>query len=117
MNYYAARERLSDGRFDFTCRNDDKTWPVGYCHEYRQWSASDFNFMSEEAAAREAEKLNQKYEPVREAFHSDGHATAEEAQACYRRFLLDTRLEFSKDKPPPREEPKTRGRRGWRGSR
>lgn len=31
MNYYQARQRESDGRWAFTCRNDDNIWPVGWC--------------------------------------------------------------------------------------
>lgn len=95
MNYYASRQRLSDKRYDFTCKNDNRVWPVGYCAGPRVYTAADFNFMSEEAAAREAEKLNAKYGPLRERFHTDGHATEAEAQACYRSYLLDTRLEFA----------------------
>jgi hypothetical protein len=31
VNYYDARKRQSDGRWDFTCMNDGEIWPVGYC--------------------------------------------------------------------------------------
>lgn len=103
MNYYAARQRERDGRYDFTCMNDGKVWPVGYCHRFRTWTASDFNFMPEETAHAEAAKLNEKYAPHADLFHEDGHATAAEAQACYRRYLLDTKLEFS-TQPNPDEQ-------------
>lgn len=38
MNYFEARERLTkkgkpSGYFDFTCRNDNDIWRVGYCRE------------------------------------------------------------------------------------
>ena len=36
MNYYKARQIASDDsteRYHFTCRNDDRIWPVGYCAE------------------------------------------------------------------------------------
>lgn len=41
MNYLQARKRISDGRWAFTCRNDERIWPVGYCasghdHETRE---------------------------------------------------------------------------------
>lgn len=32
MNYYQPRKR-KDGKWDFTCRNDDDVWAVGYCAE------------------------------------------------------------------------------------
>jgi len=31
MNYYQARKRLSDNRWAFTCRKDERIWAVGYC--------------------------------------------------------------------------------------
>lgn len=105
MNYYAARQRQSDGRFDFTCRNDDQTWPVGYCRAHKVWTAADFKglYSSDDQRTAEAAKLNAKYEPLAHKFHADGHATAEEAQACYCQYLLDTQLEFSKDHQPKPE--------------
>lgn len=33
MNYYGARQRKDDGRWNYTCTNDGMTWPVGYCRE------------------------------------------------------------------------------------
>jgi hypothetical protein len=38
MNYYAAREIQDEsgrgtGRWHYTCRNDHRIWPVGYCNE------------------------------------------------------------------------------------
>jgi hypothetical protein len=61
VNYYGARElRDADGkgigRYHYTCRNDNRIWPVGYCVEH------------------------------------EGHATEQEAQDCYKRYLLDHRL-------------------------
>lgn len=57
MNYLAARRRGADGPWHFTCKNDGRVRPVGYC-----------------------------------AQGGCDHATPEEAQACYRRYLLDNRL-------------------------
>ena len=55
MNYYEAREREADGRWDFTRMNDGKVWAVGYC--------ADVDHAS--------------------------HGSREEANECYRTFLLD----------------------------
>lgn len=30
MNYYEPRQK-TDGKWHYTCRNDDRIWPVGYC--------------------------------------------------------------------------------------
>lgn len=53
MNYYEARKLENGSGWHYTCRNDDRIWPVGYCADH---------------------------EP---------HATAEEANDCFRRYLLD----------------------------
>lgn len=31
MNYYGARQREGDKKWDYTCKNDNRVWPVGYC--------------------------------------------------------------------------------------
>lgn len=33
MNYYDARQ-VKDGGWRYSCRNDDKTWTVGYCTDH-----------------------------------------------------------------------------------
>lgn len=33
MNHYRARQ-LKDGGWHFTCMNDGRAWPVGYCAEH-----------------------------------------------------------------------------------
>lgn len=104
MNYYAARQRLSDQRFDFTCMNDGKTWPVGYCKVWRPLTAEDLSYVgSPEQIERMVKEHQAKFEPLKANYHADGHATAEEAQACYRKYLLDTQLRFS-DKPNEEEQ-------------
>lgn len=36
MNYYDARQRQSDGKWDFTCHNRRMgTWPIGTCGQQR----------------------------------------------------------------------------------
>lgn len=96
MNYYGPRERKSDGRFDYTCQNDDRVWPVGYCVAPRVWTPDDFKYLWSglEEQQREADKLNARYGPLAANFHANGHATKDEACACYRKYLLDTELRF-----------------------
>lgn len=73
MNYYAARRRTS-GKWDYTCKNNDTIYPIGYCSG-RDPDAG----CTDEAAQR---------------YHSGGHETKEEAQACYKRYLLDNYLKL-----------------------
>lgn len=98
MNYYGARQRESDQRWDFTCKNDDRIWPVGYCHEYREWTAARLSWVRDEAeAAAQAVRLEAEQAPLRDKYHADGHATADEADRCFYDYQLDhlRPLEFS----------------------
>lgn len=33
MNRYNARQRQDNGKWDYTCMNDGRIWPAGYCGE------------------------------------------------------------------------------------
>src|SRR5205807_6842276 len=96
MNYYDARERQRDGKgtgiFDYTCMNDGKIWPVGYCggewkRDKRQSWMSDDDW-----------KRNQEWEDEEERtgrvtrYHSDGHPDKESACNCYKGYELDHHL-------------------------
>ncbi len=89
MNHYAARMRQSDHKWDFTCQNDGHVWPVGYC--------AGFPKPLDEKATSYCGDPNwiEKLEPFRLKFHEDGHSTQEEAEDCYRSYLLDHRLNIS----------------------
>jgi hypothetical protein len=90
MNHYLARQRSSDLRWEFSSANRrEGTHPVGYCvgREFiRRMLADPVMPISADERAR--------YEAAVAAglYHEDGHGTAEEAAACYHRYLLDTRL-------------------------
>jgi hypothetical protein len=87
MNYYKARER-KDGRWDYTCMNDGMIWPVGYCAKYVD--PMDYNFPGCEVF--QTEHHLEKARVVKDKHHEDGHATADEACACYGKYLLDNKL-------------------------
>lgn len=40
MNYEQARQRESDGRWDWTVRNDDRIWATGPCGEHTDGHAT-----------------------------------------------------------------------------
>lgn len=89
MNYYKARQRQSDLKWDYTCQNDDRVCPVGYCHKYKEWTQEEmkrFGLVSSdlEKSAKDKDK-----------YHTHGHDTQEEAEACYREFLLDQELSLN----------------------
>lgn len=89
MNYYAARQREKDKRWDFTVMNDKRIRPVGYCRPYEPLSSS---LMPQQVV----EQHNSEYGRFQKKYHDDGHATAEEACNCYREYELDNHLRFGK---------------------
>ena len=88
MNYYAARQR-KDGRWDYTCRNDDFIHPVGYCSKYRPLTDGSLKGMYPDDYLEQKEKERVVF---KDNYHEDGHATKEEACECYTRHLFDTTL-------------------------
>jgi hypothetical protein len=82
MNYYKARQR-KDGKWDYTCMNDGHIWPIGYCESYKQYSVDEWwsRMITEEKRA--------DHDRTADKHHVDGHASASEAEACYRQYLLD----------------------------
>jgi len=64
MNYYQARQR-KDGRWDFTCKNDDRVWPAGLCAQHTDGHATAVEaeqhfYDGEVAGLREYEVLDQQ---------------------------------------------------------
>ena len=88
MRHYCARQR-TDGRWDYCCGS-----AVGYC---RAWEPipEDGRIIPAESARQH----NEQMQPFIGKFHSDGHATEEEACECYKNYLLDTRLHLVKEEP------------------
>lgn len=74
MRHYVAKQRVSDGRWDYTCGSS----PVGYCCNERL-----------------AEVFKGEGLWIEGKHHVDAHATREEAEACYKAYLLDTRTRES----------------------
>ena len=75
---YAPKQRVSNSRWDSTVSSDEEGWthPTGYCAGLREVEGEDPD--------RTAKKLE-----LKDKFHSDGHATAEEAMECQLQYDLD----------------------------
>jgi hypothetical protein len=97
MNYYQARQREKDHRWDYTKGNDDDIRPVGYCAGWREWKP--FDLYDEAHNDQWKREWEEKLLPHKDKYHSDGHATAEEAAECYKRYLLDHRLKLNLKDP------------------
>lgn len=89
MNTYRVSER-KDGRFDFTCENDGRIWPVGYCAPYREWWTGDNPVPASQHRIDE-------YKATAHKHHAHGHATPQEAAACYREWQLDHKLNLGQE--------------------
>jgi hypothetical protein len=92
MNHYRALQRQTNGRWDYTCNGR----PTGYCHAWIPFTCPPLPEYMVESATK-------KFEPLIGNFHTDGHATEEEAWECYKRYQLDTRLRFSKNSTQQRK--------------
>lgn len=88
MAFYQPLQRADDSRWRYTCTNGGGTFPVGYCAGFPNFDG--VTWIGEQMIAAALAKA----EPHREKYHCDGHATAEEAVACYRRYQLDLESRF-----------------------
>ena len=85
MNYYDARQRGEDGPWDFTCRNDDRIWAVGFCARRVPCECGTI-----ETAYRPKEDCENcgGHGWVDNPNYCGSHETVEEARACFRSYLL-----------------------------
>lgn len=89
MNHLKALQR-QDGRWDYTITDKyGKTRPTGYCmpYEFIDPDTHDYPWMSEEQKS--------KIRATSEKHHSNGHATKEEAENCYKNYLFDEGVRIS----------------------
>lgn len=100
MNWYAARQR-KDQRWDYTCQNSSGVFPMGYCAGWRETTTEDIAARPELAAVADHILADQeKRRPHRAKYHTDGHASEEEACACWKRYQLDNELRLH---DPPKD--------------
>jgi hypothetical protein len=90
MNHKCARKRQSDGRWDYTYNGG----PWGYCREYRPL-AEDGRIIPAGVSRYE----NEKMDSLKGKFHTDGHATEQEACDCFKQYQLDTALRLQAAEP------------------
>lgn len=93
MNYYAARQRESDQRWDFTCRNDNRIWPVGNCAERVACSCA-LDPRRAYTPDPDCERCGGRGR-VDNPEHCGGHDTPGEAERCYAEYLLAEITEVS----------------------
>lgn len=89
MNHYGPRQREKDKRWDYCCENDGIIWPVGYCRAYKD--LADDPLVGDMMRKDELELKRS----LQHKHHTGGHASPEEAQACFREYQLDQNLRLS----------------------
>lgn len=99
MNYYAARQRENDKKWDYTCMNDGRTWPTGYCSRFLEAKVGEYGYTIETVTRHNSFK--DKYGP-------HYHETKKEAEDCYKEYLLDNSLHFWPYQAPTEEKPMER---------
>jgi len=88
MIHYKARARAKDGRFDYTAAyGHGGIIPVGFCKAWTDPATWGLPL---------SDAYISQYNSHKDRFHSDGHATAEEAEHCHYEYELAMEVsEFS----------------------
>ena len=94
MNYYGARQKQDTKKWDYTCRNDDRIWPVGYCGGWKEYNKEDVTKRLGEGMYDGLVREQNQSLPFKSKYHTDGHDTKEAACSCYRAYLLDQKTRF-----------------------
>jgi hypothetical protein len=96
---YQALQRHVDGRWVMTVSSDEEHWlhAVGYCSGpfdlvWPPYSgdSNTFGFLGKD----DYERHREKEMVFRNRYHTAGHETAEEAEACYLEYAIDHRRSF-----------------------
>ena len=95
MRYERARQRKSDGRWDYTVSwsNGEVVIPIGYCREF---DMQEFRRSLTDQGLPLEQILNEvdKVGAFLHKYHTDGHVTESEACRCYTEYQLDHSLRF-----------------------
>jgi hypothetical protein len=101
---YQVLQRESDKRWDMTVSSDEEGWAhaIGYCAGWKgDPDQGETDRMTSLFGEGFVDRLKAELEPKRQFqanYHRDGHATREEAEACYERYELDCELRFWESK-------------------
>lgn len=101
-NIWTARQRLADKKWDYSVGSDESGVPhaVGYCAGWHDHTPEERQKLTErfgEGFLKSLDREKVAQLPFKEKYHTEGHATANEAIECYHEFLLDQQLRFSDD--------------------
>lgn len=94
--YYGPKQRITDKQWDYCASNSHACYPIGYCHNY-PYDESNESLKELFGGLVHWEHAKAKAEPFKDKYHTNGHATEEEACQCYTDYLLDNELSFGED--------------------
>lgn len=97
MRVHQALPRKSDGRFDYTVSyGDGAARPQGYCAGYIDPDEleADLRRLMQFPGYCISEAEKEAVRRTKDKYHADGHATAEEAVACFQQYELDHRTRY-----------------------
>jgi hypothetical protein len=122
MNYHEPRELQKDGKgtglWHYTNMNDGRIWPEGYCAGIPEWSVFPepgddielpLGFHSWDQWRQDRNRLL----PFRHKFHTHGHASKEEAYACFKEYCLDLRTRFIEDSEAAQQQHRCQVCQAW----
>jgi len=92
MNYLSARQKV-DGKWHYTCQNNNRVWPVGYCSPHAECpvchgEACFSTVFKEEYGGTPCVNCNNTGFILKEDA-CQGHDTEEDACEHYKQYLLD----------------------------
>lgn len=102
MRRYEAKE-LSDkngkptGKWHFTQHHFGSIVPVGYCAGWPHYTQKDY-----ERSPGLKEEMEKKAK-FKKKYHKHGHDSREEAEACYKEYLIDNEMQVHKDSSTQRK--------------
>lgn len=98
---HQALQRKTDGRWDYTVSSDEEGWahPAGYCGGWKEWTEED----EKRTAIPWLRAEQEKHRLFKDKYHTDGHATPEEARRCHREYELDQDLEAYEEEGAQRQ--------------
>jgi hypothetical protein len=96
MRHYQACQRKSDGRWDFVqSRGSEEPRPVGYCRP--AMTEADYEYLEKHLNYTTPTADRERHAATAHKHHLDGHATKEEACACYHEYQLDHSLQLDRE--------------------
>jgi hypothetical protein len=95
MRTEKALQRQKDDRWDYcTVSSKGHCRPMGYCAGWREYQSGELGLPDDQI-----EKLNEFKQQFKGSYHTDGHATRDEAEECYKKYLIDQRLRLDGHMP------------------